>query len=116
MALLLSALPVVFSTLLLLSMFSDIYPDAYVIKALLSGPAIAILLTQGYLFPLVSQFECGCLTAYKQSFLLMAGNLLTSLLIALIRVLPLLLTLFGPVLFLRTFFLWLLFRQRGGRL
>ena len=109
MVLLLSALPVVFSTLLLLSMFSDIYPDAYVFKALLSGPAIAILLTQGYLFPLVSQFECGCLTAYKQSFLLMAGNLLISLLIALIRVLPLLLTLFFPVLFLRTFFLWLLF-------
>lgn len=65
-----------------------------------------VLLTAGYIFPLVSQFDNRLLPALKNAFSLSIGYLPRSILITLINILPCILFFTNVYLFFQTAFIW----------
>lgn len=82
---------------------SGVFRCAAIVFALLSALA---LLTAGYAFPLLSQFDNRVAVTLKNAFALSLGYLPRSVLIALLNLLPLIVFLTDVYLFFQTAFIW----------
>lgn len=89
--------------------FLGVWADAALaVRVICLIPAVWLLMSAGYLFPLQAQFENTVGNTLKNSILISIANLPVSLVVTVLNLLPVLFFFFNMELFLRTAIIWVL--------
>lgn len=104
--LLLIAIVVIYAEILMVSAFEGYISTIYMIVVIVE--CLLMILTLPFLFPLIARYDNSIIMTIKNAFLLAISNLGSWIKALLIWVMPIVLSLYYPVLLFYTWYLWLI--------